>query len=136
MLQKKINQNSIKLLIKFDKGNFYPHHNLYYVACKSYRDTCILASILMSDFVYKQLIHIGNKMKGGYPRWQSQNLRKLRIPILKSIPEDIEETLLDAYENKDFIRINKLITPDNIERFEIKEGQGVLFESEVQYGKK
>lgn len=122
--------------INVDKGSFYPHHNLYYVTCKSYRDACILASTLMSDFVYKQLIHIGNKMKGGYPRWQSQNLRKLRIPILKSMPDDIEETLLDAYENKDLLRINKLITPDNIERFKIKEGQGVLFESEVQYSKK
>lgn len=119
--------------INVDKGEYYPHHNLYYVLCNSYEEATLLACVLMSDFTYDQLIHIGNKMKGGYPRWQSQNLRKLHIPVIKSMPLDIKSELLNSYKKKDLIRINELITPSNIERFEQKEGQAVLFEPTTPY---
>ena len=90
----------------------------------------------MSDFIYNQLLHIGNKMKGGYPRWQSQNLRKLRVPILNAIPKELKQSLLEAYWNKDIGEINSIITTDNMKTFEITEGQGVLFEEKVKYNSK
>jgi len=121
--------------IHVDKGDYYPHHNLYYIVGGSYQELCLLASILMSDFIYEQLLHIGNKMKGGYPRWQSQNVRKLRVPILNSIPIGIRESLLQAYTNKDLEKINSIVTTETIETFEILEGQGVLFEDEAEYVK-
>lgn len=119
--------------IHVDDGNYYPHHNLYYITGGTYRQMCILASILMSDFVYEQLLHIGNKMKGGYPRWQSQNIRKLRIPLLNAMPESVQESLLDAYNNNDLDKINSIVTTETIETFEIIEGQGVLFDEQVTY---
>jgi len=70
---------------------------MYHIVGGSYEELCLLASILMSDFIYEQLLHIGNKMKGGYPRWQSQNIKKLRVPILNSIPFEIKESLIQAY---------------------------------------
>lgn len=119
--------------IHVDKGEYYPHHNLYYIIGGSYNEMCLLASIMMSDFVYDQLLHIGNKMKGGYPRWQSQNIRKLRIPILSAIPEGVKESLLEAYRNNDLEKINSIVTIDTIESFEILEGQGVLFDDHADY---
>lgn len=119
--------------INVDKGNYYPHHNLYFITGGTYDQLCLLASILMSDFTYQQLLHIGNKMKGGYPRWQSQNLRKLRIPLISAIPEKLKESLLKAYREKDIKTINSIITPEQISKFEINEGQGVLFEPREIY---
>jgi 16S rRNA G966 N2-methylase RsmD len=119
--------------IHVDKGDYYPHHNLYYIVGGSYEELCLLASILMSDFIYEQLLHIGNKMKGGYPRWQSQNIKKLRVPILNSIPFEIKELLMQAYFNKDLNKINSIVTTDTMETFEIAEGQGVLFEKQTKY---
>lgn len=119
--------------IHVDDGNYYPHHNLYYIIGGTYRQMCILASILMSDFVYKQLLYIGNKMKGGYPRWQSQNIRKLRIPLLNAMPESLQESLLEAYKNNDLNKINSIVTTETIENFEITKGQGVLFDEQMTY---
>jgi len=63
-----------------DKGNFYPHHNLYYITHNNIVKLEKLSSILMSEFVQKQLLNIGIKMNGGVPRFQAQTLKKLRIP--------------------------------------------------------
>lgn len=114
--------------IHVDKGNFYPHHNLYYIVGGTYVEMCLIASILMSDFVYQQLLTIGNKMNGGYPRWQSQNLRKLVIPVINSISESDKKSLLTAYREKDFSKINEIITVENISEFDVEHGQLVLFE--------
>ena len=114
--------------IFIDEGNYYPHHNLYYIKGGSKNDLTILASILMSDFARDQLTEFGNKMNGGYPRWQSQNLRKLRLPLIKAIPELTRIELINAYVNSDIQRINSLITADNISEYEVTSGQTVLFE--------
>ncbi len=114
--------------LHIDKGEFYPHHNLYYISGKSLEELELLAAILLSDFVKKQLLEVGNKMNGGYPRWQSQNIKKLKLPILSSIPQTTSSQLIHAYKEKDFALINKLITVENISTFEVEEGQLVLFE--------
>lgn len=119
--------------IHVDKGLYYPHHNLYYIIGGNYTKMCLLASILMSDFVYDQLLAIGNKMNGGYPRWQSQNLRKLVIPIINSIPESVKQDLLDAYSRNNLAEINDIVTIKNIESFDLLEGQLALFEPAIEY---
>ncbi|MDO8966702.1 TaqI-like C-terminal specificity domain-containing protein [Algoriphagus sp.] len=111
-----------------DEGNFYPHHNLYYIAGQKYEYLIVLAAILMSDFVRDQLLEIGNKMNGGYPRWQSQNLRKLRVPILNAIPPEVFSALVKAYYNRDYDIINELVKADRISEYSYNEGQTVLFE--------
>ncbi|AEE53379.1 Eco57I restriction-modification methylase domain-containing protein [Haliscomenobacter hydrossis] len=112
-----------------DRGNFYLHHNLYFITGKSYKELVLLASILMSDFVKKQLLELGNKMNGGYPRWQSQNLKKLRIPVISSMPKIAREKLFDAYHRSDIDEINNLINPLRIAEFKFTVGQAKLFES-------
>lgn len=120
-------------LLLIDRGNFYPHHNLYYITGKSYHELKVLAAVLMSDFVFRQLIEFGNCMNGGYPRWQSQNIKKLRIPIIDAIPENAVQELIKAYNRHDIELINRLIIPDRIAEYKIAVGQTSLFEKEAHY---
>jgi adenine-specific DNA-methyltransferase len=114
--------------IFIDNGKYYPHHNLYYITGKSIDSLKVLAAILLSDRVRQQLLEIGNKMNGGYPRWQSQNLRKLRVPIISSLSKDVFKKIIVAYDNKDIGEINNILNDKNIEK-EIREaGQLNLFE--------
>lgn len=115
-----------------DRGNYYPHHNLYYITGHDYEKLKLLSALLMSDFVKNQLLELGNKMNGGYPRWQSQNLKKLRIPIIDSIPTEIIDSLKNAYNERDYTTINKLITEKEMNKFEFTVGQGKLFEPEPE----
>lgn len=47
-------------------------------------------------------------MNGGFARWQSQYLRKIRIPDLGRIPNEQAEKLLDCYNRWDITGINRL----------------------------
>lgn len=80
-----------------DDGRFYPQHNLYYITGGSLRQLQLLGAMLMSDYVRGQLLHITNCMNGGYPRWQSQYLRKLLMPDIDTIEESLSDRLLGAY---------------------------------------
>ena len=92
-----------------DDGNYYPLHNIYYIIGSSLVQLRLLAAFLMSDFVRNQLASVTNKMNGGYPRWQSQHLRKLKIPRLSSIPADDVQQLLSHYERREISNLNKKI---------------------------
>lgn len=111
-----------------DKGNFYPHHNLYYITGGYHNKLVILASILESDFIRNQLLELGTTMNGGYPRWQSQNLKRLRIPMIDAMPKETSAALIQAYYDKDYHTINKLVTGDEISNYSFQVGQTKLFE--------
>ena len=91
-----------------DKGKYYPQHNLYYITGRDERSLRLLAAILMSDTIRLQLDRMSNHMNGGYARWQSQYLRRLRIPRLSSISPELASSLLDAYDRSDKPSINRL----------------------------
>ena len=93
-------------LIFVDDGRFYPQHNLYYITGGSLRQLQLLSAMLMSDYVKSQLLSITNCMNGGYPRWQSQYLRKLVMPDVNAIEESLAERLLGAYQAFDMARLN------------------------------
>lgn len=95
-----------------DEGNYYPSHNIYYITsdCNPKEYLIILAAILMSDFVRNQVRALSNNMNGGFPRWQSQVIKKLRIPEIDSITSDCKKQLLYAYKNFDVVAINQIVT--------------------------
>ncbi len=101
-----ISGNSV---IFVDKGEFYPAHNIYYISGKSIAWLEMLAAILMSSFVKDQISVISNKMNGSLPRWQSQSIKKLRIPELNAISSDKRKRLIDAYHTKDINAINSIV---------------------------
>lgn len=93
-----------------DEGQFYPLHNLYYVTGHSVRKLKILSAILMSDIIRQQISRITNNMNGGFPRWQSQYLRKLKIPNFMEMEGTEEEKLIRSYDEKDFDAVNRLVS--------------------------
>lgn len=119
--------------IFIDEGNYYPHHNLYYITGNSHRNLVILAAMLMSEFVMEQLLDLGTRMNGGYPRWQSQNLRKLRIPVINAMPHEVSESLVRAYHERDYSTINELVNEHGLGDYEYQSGQLKLCESRTEY---
>lgn len=89
-----------------DEGKYYPLHNIYYITGRSIKELQVLAALLMSDFVRTQLASVTNKMNGGFARWQSQHLRKLRLPDIQAMPESDIQALLDGYFKRDIQTIN------------------------------
>lgn len=92
-----------------DEGCYYPLHNIYYVIGHSIEKLKVLGAVLMSDIIHKQLCGVSNQMNGGYPRWQSQNLRKLLIPDILHIEASFEARLVNCYEQGDYETINMLV---------------------------
>lgn len=94
-----------------DDGRFYPSHSIYYIVSDTHEreNLLILAAILMSDFVRKQVLSMSNKMNGGFPRWQSQVLKKIRIPFINKIASRYRNILLRAYENFNIEEINYIV---------------------------
>lgn len=98
-----------KQQVFIEKGKYYPHHNLYFITGKNIEALLTLGAILKSVFVRDQMNLIGNKMNGGYVRWQSQNLRKLKIPLISSIAQDHVRLLQTAFSADDVDSINAIL---------------------------
>ena len=92
-----------------DEGQFYPLHNLYYVTGHGVRKLKILSAILMSDIIRQQIRNITNNMNGGFPRWQSQYLRKLKVPDFMDMDETLEDKLIRSYDEMDFDAVNSQV---------------------------
>lgn len=92
-----------------DEGQYYPLHNLYYVTGHSIRKLKILSAILMSDIIRHQIGSITNNMNGGFPRWQSQYLRKLKVPDFLAMDKKSEDRLIQSYDDKDFGAVNRFV---------------------------
>jgi hypothetical protein len=92
-----------------DEGQFYPLHNLYYITGHSVRKLKILSAILMSDVIRQQISSITNNMNGGFPRWQSQYLRKLKVPDFMDMDSTSEDNLIQSYDKKDLDAVNKQV---------------------------
>ena len=93
-----------------DEGQFYPLHNLYYVTGHNVRKLKILSAILMSDIIRQQIVSITNNMNGGFPRWQSQYLRKLKVPDFMAMDLASEDQLIQSYDEKDFDAVNRHVS--------------------------
>jgi len=95
--------------IFIDEGNFYPLHNLYYITGHSVRELKILSAILMSNIVRQQIGNITNNMNGGFPRWQSQYLRKLKVPNIVLLDKVLCDQLINCYDIRDYDKIDTLV---------------------------
>lgn len=92
-----------------DEGKYYPLHNIYYIVGRSVKELKVLSSILMSDHVRSQLDCVTNHMNGGYARWQSQHLKKLRLPDINLITEDEMSLIIQCYDRHDIASINSIV---------------------------
>jgi adenine-specific DNA-methyltransferase len=92
-----------------DEGNYYPHHNIYYVTADDISSLKILASILMSDFIKHQMSQIGIRMNGGLPRFQSQVLKQLKIPNINELSSSDKNELIRSFDRQNLEETNSII---------------------------
>lgn len=80
--------------VGFDPGEFYPHHNLYWITSNDW-DLRALATILRSSVALLLVATYCTKMAGGFLRFQAQYLRRIRVPRWATL-DDSQRTRLIA----------------------------------------
>jgi hypothetical protein len=83
-----------------DRGETYPHHNLYFVESDVW-DLEILGGLLMSAVGQFFVESYGVRMRGGYWRFQAQYLRRIRVPDPASLATSQQEALRQAFRTRD-----------------------------------
>ena len=90
-----------------DDGNYYPHHNLYYITSTNW-DMEVLGGLLSSKVALFFIWSYAVRMHGNYLRFQAQYLRKIRLPAPKSIPKGLAKSIKTAFRKRDFAALDKL----------------------------
>jgi adenine-specific DNA-methyltransferase len=83
-----------------DRGETYPHHNLYFIQSDKW-DLEVLGGLLMSVVGQFFIESYGVRMRGGYLRFQAQYLRRIRVPDPKTLSEVQSKELIDAFRQRD-----------------------------------
>ena len=94
--------------IVYEKGEFYPHHNLYYITSSEW-DLRALQAVLMSGIARLFVSTYSTRMRGGYLRFQAQYLRRIRVPHWQDVPSDIRTKLKQASNERDQAVCNEAI---------------------------
>ncbi|MCB0210575.1 MAG: Eco57I restriction-modification methylase domain-containing protein [Anaerolineae bacterium] len=92
--------------IVFERGDLYPHHNLYYVISEAW-DLRALQAVLLSSVARLFVATYSIKMRGGYLRFQAQYLRRIRIPYWDDVPAALRGELIKAAEGRDLEACNQ-----------------------------
>jgi adenine-specific DNA-methyltransferase len=83
-----------------DRGETYPHHNLYFVQSATW-DHEVLGGLLLSDVAQFFIECYGVRMRGGYLRFQAQYLRRIRLPRPNDLTPAQEDGLRLAFRERD-----------------------------------
>jgi adenine-specific DNA-methyltransferase len=83
-----------------ESGGYYPHHNLYYVTSTSW-DMEVLGGLLLSRIAQAFIEAYSVRMRGGTLRFQSQYLKRIRVPKQSEIADEVNERLREAFRARD-----------------------------------
>jgi len=86
--------------VVYDEGHYYPHHNLYVVTSSSW-DLQALQALLRSSVARFFVANYSVKMRGGYFRFQAQNIRRIHIPRFEQVSAIQRERLQQAAQQAD-----------------------------------
>ncbi len=92
-------------VVAHDPGRFYPHHNVYWIASRGW-NLHALQTLMRSDAVTRQIRAHSVQMRGGAIRYQTQTLRKLRLPAADSISPALLDRLASLAESSDLAAVN------------------------------
>ncbi len=81
--------------IVYERGELYPHHNLYYVTSTEW-NLHALQAVLLSSITKLFIAAYSTQMRGGYLRFQAQYLRRLRLPDWRSTDDELRNKLTEA----------------------------------------
>ena len=91
--------------IVYESGKYYPHHNLYFVTSEDW-DLRALQAVLSSRIGLLFIETYSTRMRGGYLRFQAQYIRRIRIPLWKSLSRELQKELISAGKSLDADRCN------------------------------
>jgi hypothetical protein len=94
--------------IVFERGELYPHHNLYYVTSNDW-DLRALQAVLLSAVTRMFVATYSTKMRGGFLRFQAQYLRRIRIPRWADVLEPLRCELAEAAISRDVQACNRAV---------------------------
>ncbi|MEN2991817.1 Eco57I restriction-modification methylase domain-containing protein [Tistrella sp. BH-R2-4] len=94
--------------IVHEGGQFYPHHNLYYITSDVW-DLRALQAVLMSGIARLFVAIYTTRMHGGFLRFQAQYLRRIRVPHWQDVPADMRRALIAAAEAGDQAACNRVV---------------------------
>jgi len=83
-----------------DAGEYYPHHNLYYVVSDRW-DLEVLGGLLLSDVANLFVGAYCVRMRGGCYRFQAQYVRRIRVPLPDAVPQRERRALIRAFSTRD-----------------------------------
>lgn len=82
-------------VVGLDPGNWYPHHNVYWITSSEWVLSALQA-LLRSSYVLRQIRAWSVQMRGGSVRYQAQTLRRLRIPAFGTLPPALVSALSEV----------------------------------------
>ena len=85
--------------VVLDEGNYYPHHNLYFITSADW-DIRALQTILLSAVTQAFIATYSLKMRGDCLRFQAQYLRRLRLPLWNDVDPSLQHRLITAAKNR------------------------------------
>lgn len=95
--------------VVYEAGQFYPHHNLYFITSDTW-DIRALQAVLMSGIARLFVATYSTVMHGGFLRFQAQYLRRIRLPYWHDVPEEVQDALIKAVEKKDQLECNEAVS--------------------------
>ncbi len=95
--------------IVYEPGQFYPHHNLYFITSDTW-DLRALQAVLLSGIARLFVSVYSTRMRGGYMRFQAQYLRRIRVPQWEQVPDILKQALIVAAERNDAQACNRVVS--------------------------
>ena len=89
-----------KAHVVYENGQFYPHHNLYFITSTTW-DLKALQAVLRSGIAKLFVSAYSTRMRGGYLRYQAQYLRRIRIPRWENVSLGARKTLMSGLDSGD-----------------------------------
>ncbi|MFQ3224082.1 MAG: hypothetical protein ACI8Z5_000325 [Lentimonas sp.] len=97
-----------KAQVVYDKGDYYPHHNLYYVVSNDW-DLQALQAVLRSNLANAFVATYSLRMRGDFLRFQAQYLRRIRLPQWNTVSNQLKEQLTAVATSDDKPKLNELV---------------------------
>jgi len=94
--------------VAYDPGEYYPHHNLYYLTSAIW-DLRALQAVLRSNLANAFVATYSLRMRGDCLRFQAQYLRRIRIPQWSDVSEALREALKSAAVSNDQEAIDQTV---------------------------
>ncbi len=94
--------------VAYDPGEYYPHHNLYFITSDSW-DLEALQAVLRSSLAKAFIATYSLRMRGDYLRFQAQYLRRIRLPNWRDVPEDLRRTLSQLAHSGEDADLNEAV---------------------------